>query len=284
MSKHIIGITREYTTRNGRRGVCYTLRGAKAASFVPAGVDALGWLLASLGLAKKEEKMSWTTNLEDHRKRKSWMAACSLKSDGRYLAFDFLRCSWKGGEKIYTITEPGVYATHERNTRRHWIFEGGEEAREVTEQEAIAHLQANTDAKTVMGELRKLAEEKRYRAALTLIDSLAREEARQYRQWLLDTIDAEAGKGLPALEGTEKQIAWAMDIRLEALVRSAVITQFPPSDGYYFAALKLLSKEASRAKTWIDTRGFTSIETFARALDLDEETQERIEKALAALA
>lgn len=55
MSKHIIGITREYTTRNGRRGVCYTLRGAKAASFIPAGVDALGWLMVSLGLAKGQD-------------------------------------------------------------------------------------------------------------------------------------------------------------------------------------------------------------------------------------
>ena len=119
MSKHIISISSEYTTSNGRRGVCYTLRGARAASFVPADVDALGWLLASLGLAKKEEKMTWTVELEKHRKHKSWMASCGLKSNGRYLAFDFLRCSWKGGEKVYDVTEHGVYATQERNTRRH---------------------------------------------------------------------------------------------------------------------------------------------------------------------
>ncbi len=286
MSKHIISISSEYTTSNGRRGVCYTLRGARAASFVPADVDALGWLLASLGLAKKEEKMTWTVELEKHRKHKSWMASCGLKSNGRYLAFDFLRCSWKGGEKVYDVTEHGVYATQERNTRRHWIYEGGEAAREVTEEEAIAHLQAATDAKDVMGELRALAEKGRFAQARARIDALPRDEARPYKRWLLDTIDPELGKGLPALEGTEKQIAWAEDIRVEQLLRCAILaTQGGGLQGLDVAAMELVAlgllvKEVVSAKTWIDTRDFVSVQVWAKSLDLTEEQIERIETQL----
>jgi hypothetical protein len=51
MSTNILTITREYTTKTGRRGVCYTIKGAAAATFIPTACeDVLGWLLGSLGL------------------------------------------------------------------------------------------------------------------------------------------------------------------------------------------------------------------------------------------
>lgn len=278
MSKHIIQITREYTTSTGTTGVCYTLKGKRAASFVPRGVDALGWLLGSLGLAK-EEAMAWEVNLENSRKRKSWMASCGLKSEGRYLSFEFLDCSYKEGGKRYTVSEPGVYVTVERKDRIHWLYEGGEEAREITEEEAIAHLQENLDARDVMGEIRSLAAVGKFRQARARIDELPREEARPLRRWLLDTMEPHVMLGAPELEGTEKQVAWANDLRIEKLLTAAINVDLAwgRKDRYQIEAFTVLLKYATHAKHWIDTRDHTGAMEFAQNLKLDEETQLDIE-------
>jgi hypothetical protein len=81
---------------------------------------------------------------------------------------------------------------------------------------------------------------------------------------LAQKIEALKGEALPALEGSEKQIAWATDIRLrklaeleqmmeEALAEMPEEKELIEAQGREYKA-KLL--KITRAATWIDARGY----------------------------
>jgi hypothetical protein len=96
-----------------------------------------------------------------------------------------------------------------------------------------------------------------------VVESLAAEE-RTKMEALAPKIEALKSEELPALEGSEKQIAWATDIRLrklaeleqmmeEALAEMPGEKELIEAQGQEYKA-KLL--KITRAATWIDARGY----------------------------
>ena len=96
-----------------------------------------------------------------------------------------------------------------------------------------------------------------------VVESLAAEE-RTKMEALAPKIEALKSEKLPALEGSEKQIAWATDIRLRKLAEleqmmEEAIAEMPgekeliEAQGREYKA-KLL--KITRAATWIDARGY----------------------------
>ncbi len=96
-----------------------------------------------------------------------------------------------------------------------------------------------------------------------VVESLAAEE-RTKMEALAPKIEALKSEALPALEGSEKQIAWATDIRLrklaeleqmmeEALAEMPGEKELIEAQGREYKA-KLL--KITRAATWIDARGY----------------------------
>ena len=96
-----------------------------------------------------------------------------------------------------------------------------------------------------------------------VVESLAAEE-RTKREALAPKIEALKSEALPALEGSEKQIAWATDIRLQKLAEleqmmEEALAEMPgekeliEAQGREYKA-KLL--KITRAATWIDARGY----------------------------
>ena len=68
MTTQVLAITRQYITSTGRRGVCYTFKGRKCATFIPTNTDnVVEHLLGRLGLAQAKTLAELVDELEYDR-------------------------------------------------------------------------------------------------------------------------------------------------------------------------------------------------------------------------
>jgi len=214
--------------------------------------------------------MAWEVRLENHHRHNSWVARCHLEDEGHHLGYSRMDYTRENGEKVFSITEPGVYATVERSDRRYWLYEGKGEAEEMDQKEALHYLQENTHVGEVMGELRSLVTRKKFHGALAHIDELPRDKARPLKQWLMDTIRPGVSSKLPDIEGTREQIVWAEDIRRDKILGMLVSSTL--GDSYAVELFLQVAQRAPQASFWIDHRRDLSPPALMEALDLDEDT------------